>query len=387
MRDVKDAIIYKERDFCCEIEVYLDIIAEMHRIPFDYIRESLHGATIKPSALLPLFKGYSSGTNEDVVRLTELHAVPDRDERSLYPDDPVKACEMKKHDFGLVTAMFWPNAEFSRLVVCSYLILWLFLWDDEIDSVTGTRHSDLEAARRAHADVVSYMSHCLQLDYGYPKVEPTDPLILLIKDIGDALCREYDIGQREVVFEYMCLYIQGTEKEQRVDLENTMPSTQEYLAIRRESSAVLLTLAMNDYSASRRLPTKLRSHPAVRELYEQSNTAIAIGNDILSVEKEFKDGALLNYIPVAYSKIQDVQQATDEAVITVGMALRKFELAKEELIHAAQKMGLPETEVHWFIEGCEYQMTGNVNWSLESGRYRGDVHSKWKLDELPLKLE
>ncbi|GES64142.1 terpenoid synthase [Aspergillus terreus] len=283
-------------------------------------------------------------------------------ERSLYPNDPIKACEIKKQDIALNTAMFWPHAELSRLVVCSYISLWLFLWDDQIDDKTGTRHSDMEAARRAHAEVLSYMSYCLQLDSGYPEVKPTDPLILLFKDIGDALCREYDIDQREDVFEYLRLYIQGIEKEQLLNVENRMPSIDEYLAIRRQSSAVLLTLAMNDYTVSRRLPEKLRYHPAVRELCEQTNIAISIANDIFSLEKEFKNGALLNYIPVAYSKTKDAQQATDEAVISVDMAIRKFEWAKKESLYAAQRMGLPESEVRWFIEGCEYQMTGNIYW-------------------------
>lgn len=190
----------------------------------------------------------------------------DHIERSLYPNDPVKACEIKKQDIALNTAMFWPHAELSRLVVCSYISLWLFLWDDQIDVKTGTRHSDMEAARRAHAEVLSYMSYCLQLDYGYPEVKPTDPLVLLFKEIGDALCREYDIGgcfgfpfgsstrcerlhdkdQREDVFEYLRLYIQGIEKEQLLNVENRMPSIDEYLAIRRQSSAVLLTLVMNE---------------------------------------------------------------------------------------------------------------------------------------------
>lgn len=75
-----------------------------------------------------------------------------------------------------------------------------------------------------------------------------------------------------------------------------------------------------------------------------------------------KNGALLNYIPVAYLKIKDSQQATDEAVISVDMAIGKFELAKKESLYAAQRMGLPESEVRWFIEGCEYQMTGNIYW-------------------------
>jgi hypothetical protein len=58
--------------------------------------------------------------------------------------------------------------------------------------------------------------------------------------------RLHDKDQREDVFEYLRLYIQGIEKEQLLNVENRMPSIDEYLVIRRQSSAVLLTLVMNE---------------------------------------------------------------------------------------------------------------------------------------------
>ncbi|KAF9895337.1 hypothetical protein FE257_000241 [Aspergillus nanangensis] len=300
-------------------------ILKMHqKTVHDSILANLQGATVKVPGLLPLFNEFPSGTN---IHLDKLTNVVDRRIASFYPNDPEKVRRLKKSDFALFAATWWPHVEFHRLVILAYYSLWLFLWDDEVDSSTGMRYDNLEETKKGHAEALSYISHCLGLDHGYPKVTPTDPVTLSFKDIGDALCQDCDAG---------------VEEEQRLHLDNIWPSVDEYVALRRGTGAVMMTVALDDYSVNRKLPERTQTHPAVRDMCERTDTderylvleegicayymaLVLNGNPAYKVQKQ---GALFSYIPVAYAVTGDLQKAVDMAVFVVEEAIRKFKLAK-----------------------------------------------------------
>ena len=52
--------------------------------------------------------------------------------------------KLEASDFGLFTALWWPDTPFEKLQILAYLVIWLFTWDDELDEPTGAFMEDLE---------------------------------------------------------------------------------------------------------------------------------------------------------------------------------------------------------------------------------------------------
>ncbi len=188
----------------------------------------------------------------------------------------------------------------------TFLAIWLFLWDDELDEPTGQYADNFEAAQKYREETVRFMRSCLRLPAENPlekqqlglcqlfsldglksigqhlkdaftwtlgrsnsyKSPPTasHPMIESFRVIGEALAEAYTVGtsslydtcnpattntsseQRENFFEDTIFYISTTETEQKWHLESQIPSLEDYWYSRMGTSAVRSCLAMIEYA-------------------------------------------------------------------------------------------------------------------------------------------
>jgi hypothetical protein len=77
---------------------------------------------------------------------------------------------MKKADFALVAASVWPRAAWDEYLILTYLCIWLFVWDDEIDMPVGPLSSDFRAAQSFRNETVSFIES--SLGFGEKGVSP-----------------------------------------------------------------------------------------------------------------------------------------------------------------------------------------------------------------------
>lgn len=68
---------------------------------------------------------------------------------------------MKKADFALIAASVWPRAAWDEYVTLTYLCIWLFVWDDEIDMPAAPLSSDFRAAQSFRNETVSFVKSSL----------------------------------------------------------------------------------------------------------------------------------------------------------------------------------------------------------------------------------
>lgn len=77
-----------------------------------------------------------------------------------------------------------------------YLVIWLYMWDDEVDQPEGAYANNLEKAEEYRSSTSSFISQCLQSrDHPSPPTLPSCHRIVdSFRDIGRPLAEFYETG-------------------------------------------------------------------------------------------------------------------------------------------------------------------------------------------------
>ena len=276
---------------------------------------------------------------------------------------------LQASDFGLFGATWWPAAKFDKLRIVTYLAVWLFTWDDEIDLNDGTMWDEFGAAQIYRGQTLAYVRYTLGIDSICPEV--SNRIILNFAPIGAALKSTYTLEQNKMVYEEMRFFMDMSEREQRLRLSGTIPSIDEFWHYRLGSSAVTVCLALNEFSwENMSLPAEFYADEDVKSIIKYTNTIISATNDLLSIKKEIKRDAIDSLIPIIYYHVGDIQTAVDEVVVFVGEEIKALDAAAERLAQRYEEMdGDMKRQVKEFVDGCKHYTTGNLTWSLGTERY------------------
>ena len=71
-------------------------------------------------------------------------------------------------------------------------MIWLFIWDDDMDQTSGPLSNDLEASKRYRKGTSRYLQYSLGF-WPASETAPVAPSVIVagFRDNGDALCRAY----------------------------------------------------------------------------------------------------------------------------------------------------------------------------------------------------
>ena len=108
---------------------------------------------------------------------------------------------LKRGDYALLSAMWWPRAEAKRLQTVTFWFLWLFTWDDEIDQSTSELFINLENANKSRQESFHYARYSLGVPieethkFQFDVTPPTNKLIRSLDVIGADLQKVYNKGK------------------------------------------------------------------------------------------------------------------------------------------------------------------------------------------------
>jgi hypothetical protein len=276
---------------------------------------------------------------------------------------------LQRSDFGLFGATWWPQSKFDKLKIVTYLAVWLFTWDDEIDLSDGTMWDEFGAAQIYREQTLAYVRYALGIDSVPPEV--SNGIILNFAPIAEACKKAYTLQQNKMVYEEMRFFMDMSEREQRLRLSGTIPSIDEFWHYRLGSSAVTVCLALNEFSwENMHLPAGFYADKDVKSIMRYTNTIISATNDLLSIKKEIKRDAIDSLIPIIFYHVGDIQKAVDEVVTFVAVEIVNMDKAAASLFESyeAADEGM-RRQVKDFVDGCKHYTTGNLTWSLETDRY------------------
>ncbi|KAI0602634.1 terpenoid synthase [Biscogniauxia sp. FL1348] len=341
---------------------------------------SMRGTKVVIPDFQQLLSHWPAGELQDADKLRETaHAWLEKTFGA--PEDAKRLSWLKASGIDSLAACWWPYARFEALLLATYLLYWLFAWDDENDS--GEFSSMLESFERAcafRAETLRYIEAVLS-----PSSTSTDAdlaqisshkLIAMFQPVGEAVKASHDEDQKQVFLSELRFFVQMVEEEHRFQTTGVLPTVDQYMRRRMGSSAVLVCLAVHEHALGIRLPREVLDSEPMKIIWHETNVIISIMNNIFSLKKEIEQDQVDSLIPLLTQQQQQqlggsgaVQSAVDEATAMVTASVRRFEAAERDLLLLLPGGGQEEKEeeearydIRAFVDSCKYACTGNMNW-------------------------
>lgn len=154
---------------------------------------SIRSQSIVLPNLSSIFSSYPLEVNPSLERLR--YDVDTWVASSLPQGDSRKVRALKAAEFGYFGATWWPRAPYSRLRILTFLTIWIFTWDDELDEEDGELWDASEDADIFRADTKEFVRCCLGLEDINIGSTPRSPMIRNFEVIGSAMRKVYTRGE------------------------------------------------------------------------------------------------------------------------------------------------------------------------------------------------
>ncbi|KAI0543192.1 terpenoid synthase [Xylaria digitata] len=331
----------------------------------------IRGSRVRIPDLQGLFTHWPQHVHPEVEKLDE-HV--QRTLESIFPEpqEERRLRKMKATEVALFAASWWAYAPFEMLCVATTLSIWLFVWDDELDSTEfSSLIDDFESASEFRKETTKFIRASLSRNQSCDSSTLTDNrIITCFKPVGDAISAAYNERQINTFVKELMFFVDMCQEEHKFLMTADIPTPEQYIQRRLGSGAVRVCLAINEYTTGITLPEEIINSGPIQTIWHETNIIICCINDILSVKKEIAQSQADTLIPLLFLKLRSVQAAIDEATLMVSRSIDRLEAAENEIL--SQYSTSPKTQdmIQTHIDACKLACTANLNWSLVSGRYR-----------------
>ncbi|KAG8898776.1 hypothetical protein FRB99_007176 [Tulasnella sp. 403] len=269
---------------------------------------------------------------------------------------------VKAMNFGLLTAMCYPDADEQRFrIICDFIHA-LFAFDDLTDE--GALFKDSDATKRAADIVMNALWHPYTYETGFKvgKVFACFWRRAMRMDINPGAARRF--------IETTDLYLQAVHEQVVRRAEDQVYDIEGFIKLRRDTGAVKMCFAMGEFGSNLRIPDEVFEHPSMRVLEDAANDVIILCNDIFSFNNEQAQDDAMNLVQVARrDKGLDIQNAIDFVGDLIASRIQLYQTTKRSF----PKWGdVVDKEVLGYFKVFENWMIGSIHWSLQSKRYFGD---------------
>lgn len=263
--------------------------------------------------------------------------------------------------FNSIAAYTYPTASVERGLANAQWSNWLFFFDDMHDE-------DLERCRDTMRVERSIERHLQLLRYG-GSVRMISPLERLTLDLH---ARLLSLGGEQWLerfctsaAEYLKL---GVLPAVRNWADGQTPDLDSYLIQREYDCSMYACIDMIEIAEDIHVPDEIRDSETMKRARRACARTVGYFNDIVSYPKEvLKSHNPNNLVHVLVSdQGLTVRQAVLRATDIVNACTRDLLVAEQELLGTG---GTHSQAVATYLQGMKNWQRGNVEWSLEGGRY------------------
>jgi len=236
---------------------------------------------------------------------------------------------------------------------------WLFAFDDGFcdESATGERPELLIQAMTRYLGVIE--------EPGQHRLGG-DPFGVALAELGDRIRKSATPVQVARFVHAVTGYFLAQCWEASNRSLHRPPEVAEYVHMRRHGGAVPTCLSLIDVAGGFRLAAAEFSDPRVMSLSDQATNIACWANDILSYPKERSRSRAVHSLPVVLSRQLGIgEQESLERV--AAMHDREVE---SYVTHEGSVREHASAQLHRYLDDLRFWMRGNLDWSLETQRYR-----------------
>ena len=266
---------------------------------------------------------------------------------------------LNRLQYGMLMARAYPSAAPETLQIVTDWSTWLFLLDDQCDEA-GLGH-DPEALGRLHAQFVDVLQ-------GIWPYQDQAPLTHALWDLRTRMLTYAPEGWYGRFSQSVRQYFTANVWEATNRRHGQIPDAASYCAMRLFTSAVYPCLLLIELTEGLRLPPEVCNQPDLQSLAKMTNNVISWANDIVSLEKERLQGDVHNLaIILSHEQKLSLQMAVDRVAVLHDAEVYAFIALAQQLPSFAPRI---DTDLQRYILGMRYWMRANLDWSLETVRYR-----------------
>ncbi len=298
-----------------------------------------------PSTLNPFAKPAQDGTIDWLVRYGIVC-------------NKVEEDRVRKQGWTRCMARCYPNASLADLQWISDWVSWIFLFDDQNDEAKQQRETER---------LIEYRPLLLDIMRG-GAAQDDNQMLQAWYDLWTRMRSKVNpdwlerLTQQHDDYFLACIWEASNRKA------GIVPDTKSYLLQRLDSGAVYPCLTIIEFVRKLNLPENVLCHPVVRDLSRSANNLICWSNDIVSLEKEVKNGDVHNLVITLCKEHQiSLQQAINKAVVMHDTEMERFEALIDQVPQFSKEIDI---DLQTYIEGLKFWIQGNLDWSYESQRYR-----------------
>ncbi|CAF9937923.1 MAG: hypothetical protein HETSPECPRED_000710 [Heterodermia speciosa] len=268
-------------------------------------------------------------------------------------------------------SLWWPYAGIEELRIATYLGMWLFSWDDETDSsAIASLNKDYSSGQSFRRRTWLYVQSSLGFEISAADQQVVDQehdvLITSFGTAGEAIRNSCSLEKRQLLLDEVKYFLNCQAEEQSATLRVDLPTVEQYRSNRMGTSGVGVLLAITEYCCRTNLPLEVTQSGAMKWLWDETNSAIWMANDILSIKKELDNDQVDTLVPLLAHRYQDAQVAVDIAISMLKNALENFEKAAALLLAEEPRA---REDIIKFIDACRFACTANFKWSFNCRRY------------------
>ncbi|RYP85752.1 hypothetical protein DL769_000926 [Monosporascus sp. CRB-8-3] len=337
--------------------------------PREALLSRIKGRTAYIPNLKPIFSDWRGTSSRHCSKWVELLRKEAEIRIQSLGFSKAKRKKLQAADFGLFTALWWPDARFEELKTLTYLVIWLFTWDDEIDEPTGAFSGDFDGAQTYREHTLQFVGDCLGLVPVESDFRPLNRIVQSFDIIGSTLRASYDVEQCRRFYDAVARFMEASEIEQRFRLKGQIPTLEEYWAFRLGTSAVYIGSAAGEFSMSSQLPSEVMRCKYMEAIWDETNLIISITNDLVSLKKEMRLDCIDSIVPLTFALTNNIQKAISESLAALKSSKERFNEAAKALLSGQAEDEEMYQRVNRFIEVQKSNCVGNLIWSLETQRY------------------
>ncbi|MCW3844026.1 terpene synthase family protein [Micromonospora yasonensis] len=276
------------------------------------------------------------------------------------PLDTAARERLARAGFARYAGRLYPDASEPDLRVLAALFTWFFLVDDACD---GTCHPDPAPIRALRDGALALLREGPRARHpGF-----SGPLRRLLVRAWQEPRRRMPARWRLRFADAVADHLDGVCREAVARNSGRPPGVDEYVELRRATSAAYVAYPLIEFAAGRPLPEAVYHHPALRRLGHLANDLLAWFNDIASLDRDRATAGGHNLVlAVAAERRVPVAAATD-----LVAARWRAEMARFMALRAAVPSFGPalDESVTTQLDGVANAIRGTVDWTLESARY------------------
>ncbi|MDG4778605.1 terpene synthase family protein [Micromonospora sp. WMMD961] len=262
--------------------------------------------------------------------------------------------------FARYAGRLYPDASEADLRVLTVLFTWFFLVDDACDGpdrltseqIRGLRNGTLtllsDGPRRRQAGLSGPLRRLLVLAWREPR-------------------RRMPARWRSRFADAVARHLDGTWQEAVNKEAGRRPGVDEYVELRRATSAAEVSYALVEFAGERPLPDPVYHHPLLRQIADIGNDLLSWYNDLASLERDRATAGGHNLVLAIEAELAvPSAKAVDLAVERWRESMRQFVALRAAVPSFGPTL---DRAVSDHLDVVAYAVRGTIDWTLESARY------------------